>query len=282
MSHSDDPLGDLLGVETKDTKAVKPSKETPSKAKIMDDLFSKKDDDDLFAGLGTAAKTAPKKTETTKSGFMAELFGSKEPPKARRGSDFELDDAYKKPSPAPNPPPVETRGRRRGNPVVSAKPDFDLDLKPAVPVASSSLAVDSKPVEIIDGVSLDNQKIMNDQLNQMKEFELKQREQFRRDLEEQQRMMAAKQREYQTAIEQQKATTQNQVSMIQERQKAMLKQQQEQTEILLKQMQSQMEADIRLKGDMTRNQLQVLGEIQLQNPSEVAIDPFKPQPTHRG
>ena len=48
----------------------------------------------------------------------------------------------------------------------------------------------------------------------------------------------------------------------------MLKQQQQQTEVLLRQIQTQMEADMRLKSEMTRNQLQVLTEMQLRNPSD--------------
>ena len=66
-------------------------------------------------------------------------------------------------------------------------------------------------------------------------------------------------------MDQQKAATQSQVALIQEKQKSMLKQQQQQTEVLLRQIQTQMEADMRLKSEMTRNQLQVLtAEMQMQ------------------
>ena len=54
---------------------------------------------------------------------------------------------------------------------------------------------------------------------------------------------------------QQKAATANHVSQIEARQKSMVEQQRLQTEALLRQIQTQVEADMRLKSEMTRNQV---------------------------
>ena len=54
---------------------------------------------------------------------------------------------------------------------------------------------------------------------------------------------------------QQKAATANHVSQIEVRQKSMVEQQRLQTEALLRQIQTQVEADMRLKSEMTRNQV---------------------------
>ena len=70
-------------------------------------------------------------------------------------------------------------------------------------------------------------------------------------------------------MEQQKTNVQDQAILIQNRHAAMLKQQQMQSEILLKQIQSQMESEVKMKNDMVRHQISILGEIQMQNPTEV-------------
>ena len=56
-------------------------------------------------------------------------------------------------------------------------------------------------------------------------------------------------------MDQQKAATANHVSQIEARQKSMVEQQRLQTEALLRQIQTQVEADMRLKSEMTRNQV---------------------------
>ena len=69
-------------------------------------------------------------------------------------------------------------------------------------------------------------------------------------------------------MEQQKHKVQEQVVLLQDRYSAMLTQQQVQSETLLKQMQSQMESEIKMKNDVVRHQLRMLGEIQMKNPTE--------------
>ena len=69
-------------------------------------------------------------------------------------------------------------------------------------------------------------------------------------------------------MEQQKINAQEQAMLIQNRHASMLKQQQMQSEILLKQMQSQMESEVKMKNEMVRQQITMLGEIQMQNPHE--------------
>ena len=69
-------------------------------------------------------------------------------------------------------------------------------------------------------------------------------------------------------MEQQKLNAQEQAMLIQNRHASMLKQQQMQSEILLKQMQSQMECEVKMKNEMVRQQITMLGEIQMQNPQE--------------
>ena len=61
---------------------------------------------------------------------------------------------------------------------------------------------------------------------------------------------------------------QDQAILIQDRHASMLKQQQMQSETLLKQIQSQMESEMRMKSDLVRNQLSVLAELQMQNPTD--------------
>ena len=72
----------------------------------------------------------------------------------------------------------------------------------------------------------------------------------------------------QAAMEQQRNMVQDQAILIQDRHASMLKQQQMQSETLLKQIQSQMESEMRMKNDLVRNQLSVLAELQMQNPTD--------------
>ena len=60
---------------------------------------------------------------------------------------------------------------------------------------------------------------------------------------------------------------QEQAILIQNRHTSMLKQQQMQSEILLKQIQSQMESEVKMKNEMVRQQISMLGDMQMQNPS---------------
>ena len=69
-------------------------------------------------------------------------------------------------------------------------------------------------------------------------------------------------------MEQQKHNAQEQAMMIQNRHASILKQQQMQSEILLKQMQSQMESEVKMKNEMVRQQISLMGELQMQNPHE--------------
>lgn len=55
---------------------------------------------------------------------------------------------------------------------------------------------------------------------------------------------------------------------MQERHMSLLQQQQVQAETLMKQMQAQIEADLRVRNDLMRNQMKMLGELQVQNPGE--------------
>ena len=55
---------------------------------------------------------------------------------------------------------------------------------------------------------------------------------------------------------------------MQDRQSSILMQQQSQTEVLMKQIQAQMESELRAKSELVRNQLTILTEIQMQNPQE--------------
>jgi hypothetical protein len=55
---------------------------------------------------------------------------------------------------------------------------------------------------------------------------------------------------------------------MQDRQSSILMQQQTQTEMLMKQIQAQMESELRSKSELVRNQLSILTEIQMQNPQE--------------
>ena len=115
-------------------------------------------------------------------------------------------------------------------------------------------------------VSEENNKLMQEQFKRMETFEVQQQEQFRRDLEDQRRLLDIKQKEYKTAIEQQRNMTQDKIRAMQERQSAMMRQQQLQADTVLKQLQSQMESETRIKNEMVRNQLCVFSEIQAQNP----------------
>ena len=114
----------------------------------------------------------------------------------------------------------------------------------------------------------ENQSLLIQQLKKMEGFEMQQQEQFRKDLEEQRRMLEFKQKDYKDAMEQQRNMTQEQILAMQERQTALLRQQQMQAEAMLKQMQSQMESEMRMKSELLRNQLNIFGEIQAQNPMQ--------------
>ena len=54
-----------------------------------------------------------------------------------------------------------------------------------------------------------------------------------------------------------------QVQAMQEKQSSIMRQQQTQSEMLMKQIQAQMESEIRLKSDLVRNQLRIMTEIQV-------------------
>ena len=66
-------------------------------------------------------------------------------------------------------------------------------------------------------------------------------------------------------------SVQEQAIVIQNRHTSMLKQQQMQSEILLKQIQSQMESEVKMKNEMVRHQISMLGDMQMQNPSTEAF-----------
>ena len=114
----------------------------------------------------------------------------------------------------------------------------------------------------------ENQSLLVQQLKKMEGFEMQQQEQFRKDLEEQRRMLEFKQKDYKDAMEQQRNMTQEQILAMQQRQTAVLRQQQMQAETMLKQMQSQMESEMRMKSELLRNQLNIFSEIQAQNPMQ--------------
>ena len=102
----------------------------------------------------------------------------------------------------------------------------------------------------------------------MQDLERRQQGEFERDLEGQKRMLESKQQEHRMALEQQRNLAQDQVRAMQERQSSILIQQQTQTEVLMKQIQAQMESELKTKSELVRNQLTILTEIQMQNPHE--------------
>ena len=55
---------------------------------------------------------------------------------------------------------------------------------------------------------------------------------------------------------------------MQKRHTTMLKQQQMQSEILLKQIQTQMESEVKIKNELIRHQISLLGDIHIQTPTD--------------
>ena len=68
-------------------------------------------------------------------------------------------------------------------------------------------------------------------------------------------------------MESQKSTVKEQAILIQNHHTAMLKKQQMQSEILLKQIQAQMESEVQMKNEIVRQQISMFGDMQMQNPS---------------
>ena len=139
------------------------------------------------------------------------------------------------------------------------------NLLPSNPMNLSSTAGDNT---MTTKIMEENQSLLVQQLKKMEGFEMQQQEQFRKDLEEQRRMLEFKQKDYKDAMEQQRNMTQEQILAMQQRQTAVLRQQQMQAETMLKQMQSQMESEMRMKSELLRNQLNIFSEIQAQNPMQ--------------
>ena len=66
-------------------------------------------------------------------------------------------------------------------------------------------------------------------------------------------------------MEKQKLSVEDQAKRIQDRHTAMLKQQQMRSEILLKQIQTRLESEVKMKNEMVRHQINLLGDIRVPN-----------------
>ena len=66
-------------------------------------------------------------------------------------------------------------------------------------------------------------------------------------------------------MEKQKLSVEDQAKRIQDRHTAMLKQQQMRSEILLKQIQTRLETEVKMKNEMVRHQINLLGDIRVPN-----------------
>ena len=66
-------------------------------------------------------------------------------------------------------------------------------------------------------------------------------------------------------MEKQKFSVEDQAKRIQDRHTAMLKQQQMRSEILLKQIQTRLETEVKMKNEMVRHQINLLGDIRVPN-----------------
>ena len=66
-------------------------------------------------------------------------------------------------------------------------------------------------------------------------------------------------------MEKQKLSVEDQAKRIQDRHTDMLKQQQMQSEILLKQVQTRMESEVKMKNEMVRHHINMLGDIRVPN-----------------
>ena len=66
-------------------------------------------------------------------------------------------------------------------------------------------------------------------------------------------------------MEKQKFSVEDQAKRIQDRHTAMLKQQQMRSEILLKQIQTRLESEVKMKNEMVRHQINLLGDIRVPN-----------------
>ena len=66
-------------------------------------------------------------------------------------------------------------------------------------------------------------------------------------------------------MEKQKLSVEDQAKRIQDRHTAMLKQQQMRSEILLKQIQTRLESEVKMKNEMVRHHINLLGDIRVPN-----------------
>lgn len=66
-------------------------------------------------------------------------------------------------------------------------------------------------------------------------------------------------------MEKQKLSVEDEAKRIQDRHTAMLKQQQMRSEILLKQIQTRLESEVKMKNEMVRHQINLLGDIRVPN-----------------
>ena len=66
-------------------------------------------------------------------------------------------------------------------------------------------------------------------------------------------------------MEKQKLSVEDEAKRIQDRHTAMLKQQQMRSEILLKQIQTRLESEVKMKNEMVRHHINMLGDIRVPN-----------------
>lgn len=98
------------------------------------------------------------------------------------------------------------------------------------------------------------------QMAELEAFEAEQEAKFMKEIEEHKRHLELQQSQHRTILDAQRHTAQEQMRSLQEKQSLALKQQQGQCEMLMKQLQSQMEAEMRLKTELVRNQMQMISE----------------------
>ena len=106
----------------------------------------------------------------------------------------------------------------------------------------------------------------------MQELERQQQEQFARELEQQAQQLRARQQEHLAELSRQRGLAQEQAAHLQERQTQALRRQQEQSQALLAQMHARMEQELRARGELARNQLGILMELQGSQQDGQALD----------
>ncbi|XP_040564700.2 uncharacterized protein [Lepeophtheirus salmonis] len=305
----DDPLAGLLSDEEEE-KPIRKTLASLSTTEISKNTSKglievKKEADGIMKQDSMPSFSEPvQQYKAPSSAFMDSLFGrtsEKTESKSLRGIFDTNDQELEKPkfaitktletekrtiSEASNPLIEGKRSRRGGGrPTLQPKSvedifmDLEMKKKKNEQKEAHLLAPETETRIISDQskniINQGHYNMLEGQISELKNIEQTDTEIFKKDFEQQRVKLENKNQEYKNALDQQKFMCEEQIRMLSNKQTDLFRKQQEQFSILMKQFQNQTESEVRMKSELIRNQIQLMGNFQVDQgnlPKTIGID----------